>query len=297
MNCKQILTNVMYSDNILPKNDIEIILNNKEQFYPLIVEEIIKCVNNKNILLEPEYASCILFSLIGDLACHEAFDPLIDILKNSDNIDNDYFGDMLFVNMPIILTKIFDNAKIDIIIGLIQNEKIYEGVRVVLLLCIVLLEITGKIDVDLVKKIVFDNLNHLLTIDNYKECDNYLFLDNIFMLCLHYKFDDASPLVNKFFDNGMVDQYFTGNYKEFCRILKKNTYVENDIMRLKSNMTLNTIDTLSNWHYYKLKPDKPEPMKEKQFLKPEPVVLVDRTTKKKVKPNRHERLIEKKNIK
>ena len=162
---KQILKNVLYhKDGFLPKDDIIIITKNKEKFYSLLIDEVNKCNIDRNLLLNHDYDSIILFMLIGDFMCHEVFEQIINIIKD-ENDDNEYFGEALFECIPGILTKIFNNDdnddKLNLILNLIRDENISENVKISLTNSLELMEMAGKINILKLKKFIMEQLDYL----------------------------------------------------------------------------------------------------------------------------------------
>lgn len=300
---KQILKNVLYhKDGFLPKDDIIIITKNKEKFYSLLIDEVNKCNIDRNLLLNHDYDSIILFMLIGDFMCHEVFEQIINIIKD-ENDDNEYFGEALFECIPGILTKIFNNDdnddKLNLILNLIRDENISENVKISLTNSLELMEMAGKINILKLKKFIMEQLDYLSKLNieniNYDYCGMYPV--TLFEICVHYHFEESLPLIKEIYNKKIVDETLIGDHKEFCKIWNHDPCRKFHLKHSEHMIKTDTINELCKWACYdeedndnKKLLQREQKIKEKKNKKPKmETIYIDTTTKKTPKPNRHQR--------
>jgi hypothetical protein len=255
-NIKEIIEKIEnYEDGNFPKEDLQILIDNKEEATPYLLDSIrnpAECVEklleNEDYIL-PYYA----LYLLAQFREKEAYPLIYDLFSYEAEKTDKVWGDLITTDLGQILASVCD-GDVSLINKLIEDEDVYEYVRSSAMISWVCLLKAKKVT----REQIIDYYRQLLQ----RDWEEYsLLCAALICNCVDIKALELMPEMKECFEKEQVDEGVTGDWESVETDIKDDDYYsyyeENNEYDLVDDM----ISDLKTWHYFKSEEERAESSK------------------------------------
>jgi hypothetical protein len=240
---KEILAKIETYNGVFPKDELQILIDNKEESTPFLLESLSdveklyeRLATEENYIL-PFYS---LF-LLAQFREKKAYPLVYEIFSYDAETVNDNWGDMITEDVGKILASVCQ-GDVSLINKLIKDENVYEFVRTSGLsswLCLLKENVKTREE-------TIDFFRSLFELPVSEDDDFRTWLINT---CQDIRAEELLPEIEKSFDDSLVNETIIGDWAAFQAIWADDLddFTDNSHLRLIDD----TIGELSSWEYFK----------------------------------------------
>ncbi|SCW80306.1 SEC-C motif-containing protein [Paenibacillus tianmuensis] len=165
---EQILQAIRYNNGRFPRNELQQIIEQKEEAIPYLLQIMNDLKDDyEKVLDRPTRIDFIYaYFLLAQFQVKELFPIMIDVLSKPSEICENIFEDAITEDISRILASVY-NGEIDLLFGLIENTKANQYARGEALTALVVMVLNGQLSRDFVMDYFKQLMNGKLTETNY----------------------------------------------------------------------------------------------------------------------------------
>jgi Protein of unknown function (DUF1186)/SEC-C motif len=241
---KEIIAKIETYNGVFPKDELQILIDNKEEAIPFLLESL-SDVKKLYERLEAEENYILPFYslfLLAQFREKKAYPLVYEIFSYDAETVDDYWGDMITEDVGRILAST-SNGDVSLINEIIRNEENYEYVRSAGLtawLCLLRANLVTR----------SETITFLKSLFYLPPEEDETLRTWVVNTCLDIRAKELLPEIEKSFADGLVELSVQGDWEEFQALWKNNKvrYFEESPF---FNLIDDTIEELSRWEYFK----------------------------------------------
>lgn len=244
---EQLLKAIRYNDGKFPRNEIQQIIERKEEAIPCLLQIMNDLKEDYTKVIDSPTRIDFIYSyyLLAQFRVKELFPIMIDILSSPSAKCEEIFGDAITEDMGRILASVY-NGEIGLLQRLIENTRANQYARGQALIAMVTLVFDGQLS----REFVMDYLKELMN-ERHEEISYYL---NAEIVC---SCDDLYPEevytdIQRLYDDQVVEAFVIG-MNSIDRTLKqtKEAVLQKNQQAYKFQLITDTIKELQGWYCFR----------------------------------------------
>ncbi|MHA7583353.1 DUF1186 domain-containing protein [Paenibacillus vandeheii] len=243
---EEILRSIRYNHGAFPRNEIQQIIDRKEEAIPYLLQIMHSLKDNyvKAVDRPSRMDFVYAYYLLAQFRVKEFFPIMIDILSMPDEACEHIFGDNITEGIGRVLASIYD-GNANLLYGLIENTKANEYARGQAMNALVVLVLHGGLP----REEVMSYFKHLIT-ERYVALSDYLYSE-IVCCCDDLYPEEVYSDIQRLYEEQVIDETVIG-LADIKRTLKKT---KDSFLKLKQQEHLfqfitNTIEELQGWYCF-----------------------------------------------
>lgn len=250
MEINEIIENIKYYTEELPKETIKQAIKHKEEITPKLIEMLEYTKNNLDAIYNEEddfFGYIYAIFLLAEFKEPKAFPYLIDLLNNEENIVEYIIGEDYPEYVPRLLASTY-NGDDEALFSIIENKKINEFIRSSVLQTFAILYLYGIKN----REFIVNYFKKLL--DEKEDNDNSYLYEEIFVETEHLRLIELEGIIEKTFEaigneeeiQDLKDVFKDENYK-----INRNVYPFKSLYEY----IYDTIGIMEEWQCFRYKED------------------------------------------
>lgn len=251
MELNEIIENLKYYTEELPKETLKQAIEHKEEITPKLIEMLEYTKNNLDAIYNEEdefFGYIYAIFLLAEFKEQKAFPYLIDLLNNEESIVEYILGDDYPEYLPRLLASTY-NGDDNSLFSIIENKKLNEFIRSSVLQTFAILYLYGIKN----REFIVNYFKKLL--DEKEDNDNSYLYAEIFVESGHLRLIELDGIIEKTFDvidneeeiQNLKDVFKDENYK-----INRNVYP----FKSAYEYIYDTIGIMEEWQCFRYKEDK-----------------------------------------
>lgn len=255
-NIKEIVEKIEnYEDGNFPKEELQILIDNKEEATPYLLDSIRNPEECLEKLWEDEDYILPFYALylLAQFREKEAYPLIYDLFSFEDERTEEVWGDLVTSGLGRILASVCD-GDVSLINKLIEDEDVYEYVRTAAMESWVCLLKAEKVT----REQIIDHYRHLLQ----KDWEEYSYqCASLIWNCLDIRALELMPEIKACFEKEQVEQGVVGDWEAVETDMKKDEHFSYYEENNNYDLVDDTISDLQSWHFFQTEEERAESRK------------------------------------
>lgn len=244
-NIKEIIEKISYYDETFPKEELQILLDNREETTPYLLdaisraEEVLDKILDDDDYFLPFYALFIL----AQFRETKAYPLIYELFSADEEKVDDALGDFVTEDLSRVLASV-SGGDVSLINKLIENEEVYEFVRTAALdswLCLLRAGLKTREEVIAYYKTLFE-----------MPCEDEDFIrGSLVWDCLNLKASELLPEIEQSFAENKVELMLMGDWDEFQKLMAKEKSGFLDGTSKAFDLVNDMISDMEGWYCFR----------------------------------------------